>query len=418
MGFVSQKEPDHKVFEYIRNASTYYSYHNNDGFGFICSDITGENKVLYSKSAINAFEYWSLYYDIFKDLKTKSLIYHCRLKASGELDDESTHPFIDDTKSIAISHNGVLYNYDDAKKELTDKGYIFKTNVDSELLLYAYIEYGDEFIKKLDEFKVRGSINLLIFHFDGRIRVYSDNGSFKYIKIKDKLYGASDDEVLDFMSDKDIDLKSVDKGHILTVKDGEVIDDKNIETFKEDKYVLTGWSCDFKYLNDTASDKDLQNSASVDSFGYFDAYDGNMDTDVDVNLTIDKNNNTYSSEYAKKTYAIENIDVEGKFIDELGCVFDDKEFYEEYGVFLTKSDKLVDIRSGNFINIKKRGIRTLTDGELLDTSTGEIYADYTEYKRLKGKKGEAGKGKRFSNKSTRAGGIEQKSLNTIERKAN
>lgn len=377
MGFVSQKVPEYEVFEYVKNASIYYSAHNSDGFGTIfIDDSSKDNQPYISKSVMNAFDYWTLNGKIFKKYKANSLIYHCRLKASGELNDESSHPFVDDGHNIAIAHNGVIYGYEDMKKELISKGYTFKTEVDSEVLLYTYIEYGDDFIKKLDEFKVGGSINLLIFHFDGTINVYSYNGTYKYVVLKDKIIGASDSDVLDALVEEYKDIQTVEKGHIVSFKDGKIIDDKDIGVFTPKVYNTTWngyvWSSD-----------GYQTSFKPSKMAYKPVYYGNKVEELDIDEKIDDKNNLYSSEYSKNTYSNNEDDISNSFIDELGYIYDNKEDYYSNGVFFTKTDKLIEFGTSNFINIEKRGLKELSDYQLYDISDGEVYASYEEYKKRK-----------------------------------
>lgn len=51
---------------------------------------------------------------------------------------------------LSITYNGEIYNYLELKNKLTDKGHIFKTNTDTEVILASYIEYGDSFLEHLD----------------------------------------------------------------------------------------------------------------------------------------------------------------------------------------------------------------------------------------------------------------------------
>lgn len=48
-----------------------------------------------------------------------------------------------------ISFNGEIYNYLELRQELQSKGYIFKTNSDTEVLLYGYIEWKLDVLHKL-----------------------------------------------------------------------------------------------------------------------------------------------------------------------------------------------------------------------------------------------------------------------------
>jgi len=50
----------------------------------------------------------------------------------------------------AMTYNGEVYNYIELRAELAKKGYIFKTETDTEVLLTAYHEYGPACLEKLD----------------------------------------------------------------------------------------------------------------------------------------------------------------------------------------------------------------------------------------------------------------------------
>lgn len=51
---------------------------------------------------------------------------------------------------LSITYNGEIYNYLELKKKLLDKGYKFKTNTDTEVILAAYIEYKESFLEHLE----------------------------------------------------------------------------------------------------------------------------------------------------------------------------------------------------------------------------------------------------------------------------
>ncbi|MBQ8038624.1 MAG: asparagine synthase (glutamine-hydrolyzing) [Lachnospiraceae bacterium] len=53
-------------------------------------------------------------------------------------------------KEYAIMYNGEIYNTDELIPELKKAGYQFKTTSDTEVILYAYMHYGPEFVKKLN----------------------------------------------------------------------------------------------------------------------------------------------------------------------------------------------------------------------------------------------------------------------------
>ena len=53
-------------------------------------------------------------------------------------------PMKDNTRNIAISFNGEIYNYKELRAELEAKGHHFTSRSDTEVILKAYIEYGHE----------------------------------------------------------------------------------------------------------------------------------------------------------------------------------------------------------------------------------------------------------------------------------
>jgi asparagine synthase (glutamine-hydrolysing) len=46
--------------------------------------------------------------------------------------------------------NGEIYNFRELRRELEARGHHFKTHSDSEVLLYAYLEFGDNFVERLN----------------------------------------------------------------------------------------------------------------------------------------------------------------------------------------------------------------------------------------------------------------------------
>ena len=55
-----------------------------------------------------------------------------------------------DGAEYVIVYNGEIYNTDDLVPELKEAGYIFQTTTDTEVILYAYIHYGIDFVDKLN----------------------------------------------------------------------------------------------------------------------------------------------------------------------------------------------------------------------------------------------------------------------------
>ncbi|KAB2329965.1 asparagine synthase (glutamine-hydrolyzing) [Cytobacillus depressus] len=66
-----------------------------------------------------------------------------------DLREEASQPMFNEDKSCVLIFNGEIYNYQELKKDLVEKGHIFKTDSDSEVLIHGYEEYGTELLQKL-----------------------------------------------------------------------------------------------------------------------------------------------------------------------------------------------------------------------------------------------------------------------------
>ncbi len=81
-------------------------------------------------------------------LKGTCGIAHTRWATHGEPNDINAHPHLDQTGNIALVHNGIIENFDTLKEVLIDKGIIFTSDTDTEVLvqLISVLYYEDETI--------------------------------------------------------------------------------------------------------------------------------------------------------------------------------------------------------------------------------------------------------------------------------
>lgn len=59
-------------------------------------------------------------------------------------------PIYSEDNQVNIVFNGEIYNYKSLRKELLEKGVVFKTKSDTEVILNMYLEYGKDSFKRLD----------------------------------------------------------------------------------------------------------------------------------------------------------------------------------------------------------------------------------------------------------------------------
>ena len=81
---------------------------------------------------------------------TADLIFgHVRLSII-DLQEGSNQPFFDETGNFSVVFNGEIFNYLEIKAELLELGHNFKTSSDTEVLLHAYIQWGEDCVQKFN----------------------------------------------------------------------------------------------------------------------------------------------------------------------------------------------------------------------------------------------------------------------------
>lgn len=86
-----------------------------------------------------------------KDLASTIGIGHTRWATHGEPNDTNAHPHYSASKKLAIIHNGIIENYSALKQELTNKGHVFTSETDTEVLIHFIEDIQENNHCTLDE---------------------------------------------------------------------------------------------------------------------------------------------------------------------------------------------------------------------------------------------------------------------------
>jgi asparagine synthase (glutamine-hydrolysing) len=67
-----------------------------------------------------------------------------------DLSELGHQPMFSTDKSVCIVYNGEVYNFRELRIDLENKGYTFKSNCDTEVIVALYMEYGISFLQYLN----------------------------------------------------------------------------------------------------------------------------------------------------------------------------------------------------------------------------------------------------------------------------
>lgn len=94
-----------------------------------------------------------------------------------DVSERGHQPLFNEDKSMVLTFNGEIYNYQELRDELINKGHNFSTQTDSEVLIHGYEEWGTELLPKL-----RGMFGFAIYNIkDGSLFLARDPFGIKPI---------------------------------------------------------------------------------------------------------------------------------------------------------------------------------------------------------------------------------------------
>lgn len=104
-----------------------------------------------------------------KDYPSDIGIGHTRWATHGVPSDKNSHPHYSMDKSVAVVHNGIIENYQNLRKELVGKGFIFSSDTDTEVISQLIQDmYNGDILDTVEKVikKLEGSYAIGVIHKD------------------------------------------------------------------------------------------------------------------------------------------------------------------------------------------------------------------------------------------------------------
>ena len=92
-----------------------------------------------------------------------------------DLSENAMQPMFSYDNQVGIVFNGEIYGYQKLREILKQKGYVFRSTSDTEVILNAYLEWGEKFITKVD-----GMFGMVIYdNREGVVKLFRDRVGIK-----------------------------------------------------------------------------------------------------------------------------------------------------------------------------------------------------------------------------------------------
>ncbi len=88
---------------------------------------------------------------------------HTRWATHGDPSNRNAHPHLSSDGSIALIHNGIIENYMSLKKDLVSRGYEFRSDTDSEVLVHLI----DSIWSEKPELGLEAAVRAALYHVEG-----------------------------------------------------------------------------------------------------------------------------------------------------------------------------------------------------------------------------------------------------------
>ena len=161
VGYIGDKQASKIIIDGLKRLE----YRGYDSAGLAV--VNGELKIKKGKGKVASLEKM-----ITSSEEGTVGIGHTRWATHGEPNDVNSHPHTGQNGKIALVHNGIIENYNTLKKKLSDQGYSFYSETDTEVLtklIESFLEKDSSDLKKAVQLalhQVNGTYGIAIVHSD------------------------------------------------------------------------------------------------------------------------------------------------------------------------------------------------------------------------------------------------------------
>ncbi len=164
VGYVGKKEAAPILIDGLKRLE----YRGYDSAGLVIFD-GAKTKLIKNKGRVNELEN-----KISPNWRGNIGIAHTRWATHGEPSEQNAHPHVDCTGRVFVCHNGIIENYKSLKETLIQRGHVFKSETDTEVLAHLIEEnlrYGPEsaVIKSLKLIKGTYGLTIVFSDYPDRI---------------------------------------------------------------------------------------------------------------------------------------------------------------------------------------------------------------------------------------------------------
>lgn len=201
-GIIGINAKDTNIIEAVIKGLKNLEYRGYDSAG-IAAIVNGSIDLIKSEGKIGVLEN-----EVKKqNLQSNLAIGHTRWATHGAATTVNAHPH--QTEQVSVVHNGIIENYLEIKAELTEKGHIFKSQTDSEIiphLITLYLNQGQSPLEAVNSSirKLSGAFSIAVIFFNfPEIIIAARKGSPLVIGYSnDKMIISSDAYALGFLTDE------------------------------------------------------------------------------------------------------------------------------------------------------------------------------------------------------------------------